>query len=87
MAQRAFINVYPAGKVTGGEPHVDHMKYCSVIVGIEESEVDGEICPLMVNGKPVRLSAGMIATLGRPKPQRLNGFTATRVVWYTPFES
>jgi hypothetical protein len=65
MAQRAFINVYPAGKVTGGEPHVDHMKYCSVIVGIEESEVDGEICPLMVNGKPVRLSAGMIATFGR----------------------
>jgi hypothetical protein len=62
---RAFVNVYPEGKVTGVEQHVDHLKYCSVIVGIEESETDGVSCPLVVDGQTVRLGPGMMVIFGR----------------------
>ena len=67
-----FINSYRAGKVTGIEEHVDHVKFVTVIVGIEESDLDGQLCPLQVRGEfvdyvNVPLGPGRAVAYGRLK--------------------
>ena len=62
---KCFLNSYCGRGVTGIDAHVDHVKYVTVIVGIEETEEDGKLNPLQVEGTPVPLGAGRMAAFGR----------------------